>query len=258
MHITAWASCTGENSSKYFAESISILCFFLHLCTLLRARCNITLLLPWTPPTQIQPRVVKSKPSQSFVNSPPFKFFTHQQQTTPWRPQQRHKKLQKNALDCFVRQVCQSASLNAAHAGPDQWSRPPRSVLNPSSLCPFEGEVIYRVPPDPEKQWWAVIDWILQHSWGLAFIPTPMGENWSLLRMEIIDPWWEWMSEITNDLINNEDPLFPDHMWRRHQSRHCWLRIILENQNIWIEGWLEIRSITRSRSTGHLESEQNQ
>ena len=118
-----------------------------------------------------------------------------------------------------------------------RWSRPspdpPRSALNPSSLCPFEGEVIYRVPPDPEKQWWAVIDWILQHSWVLAFIPTPMGENWSLLRMEIIDPWREWMSEITNDLINNEDPLFPDHMWRRHQSRHCWLRIILENQNAW-------------------------
>ena len=100
--------------------NLLILCFFLHLCTLLRARCNITLLLPWTPPTQIQPRVVKSKPSQSFANSLPFKCFNHQQQTTPWRPQQR----QKIALDCFSRQVCQSASLNAAHAGPDQVQTP--------------------------------------------------------------------------------------------------------------------------------------
>ena len=141
----------------------------------------------------------------------------------------------KIAVDCFSRQVCQSASLNAAHAGPDQWSRPPSVRSQPIISLSLRRRSNLQGAARPRK---TMAGSYRLDCWGLAFIPTPMGENWSLLRMEIIDPWWEWMSEITNDLINNEDPLFPDHMWRRHQSRHCWLRIILENQKSGLRvGW---------------------
>ena len=117
--------------------NLLILCCFLHLCTLLRARCNITLLLPWTPPTQIQPRVVKSKPSQSFANSPPFKCFNHQQQTTSWRPQQRQK-------DCRWL-FCPSSLPERFSKRRPRWSRPMVQTL----LGPFSTHHLF--VPSKEK-----------------------------------------------------------------------------------------------------------